>query len=94
MQGYVTEAVGATLALLFEHLDAYRIDLECDDTNLRSRRVAERCGFGLVWHGHEDERPPDGTLGGTLHFELLRSEWLVPYRTHDPRSHEGGKDSE
>jgi RimJ/RimL family protein N-acetyltransferase len=83
-QGYVTEAVQATLGMLFEQLEACRLCLECDDTNLRSRRVAERCGFRLVEHCHEDKRQPDGTTGGTLHFGLLRSEWDALDRARDP----------
>jgi len=49
-QGFVTEAVGATIRFIFEHLHAQRVRIECDDTNLRSRRVAERCG--MVVEGH------------------------------------------
>jgi RimJ/RimL family protein N-acetyltransferase len=41
-QGYVTEVVRATLAVLFEQLDAHRVRLGVGDTNLRSIRVAER----------------------------------------------------
>jgi RimJ/RimL family protein N-acetyltransferase len=92
-EGYVAEAVRATLKLLFEHLDAVRVRLECDDTNLRSQRVAERCGFRLVAHLHRDKQHPDGTFSGTLHYGLLRSEWQVPDRTRDPGPHEGGSES-
>ena len=48
-QGYVTEAVQAALGFIFKHLNAHRVRLECDDTNLRSQRVAERCG----WSGRD-----------------------------------------
>jgi RimJ/RimL family protein N-acetyltransferase len=93
-QGYVAEAVRATLKLLFEHLGVFRVRLECDDTNLRSRRVAERCGFRLVAHCHRAKRHSDGTVSGTLHFRLLRSEWQAPDRAREPGSQEGGRDSE
>jgi ribosomal-protein-alanine N-acetyltransferase len=74
-QGYVTEAVRAAMGFIFEHLKAHRVCLECDDTNERSVRVAER--FGMVREGHirENKRNPDGTLSGTLHFGLLKREF-------------------
>lgn len=73
--GYVTEAVQATLELLFVHLGAHRVRLECDDTNTRSLRVAERCGMVREGHIRENKRGADGALSGTLHFGLLRSEF-------------------
>lgn len=44
-RGHVTEAVQAVLPHVFSRLAARRIILECDEANVRSRRVAERCGF-------------------------------------------------
>ena len=73
-QGYVTEAVRAVLPFAFESLGAHRVRMECDDTNERSRRVAERCGLAQEGHIRENRRNPDGTLSGTLHFGLLKSE--------------------
>jgi ribosomal-protein-alanine N-acetyltransferase len=74
-QGFVTEAVQATLRFLFDTLQAHRVRLECDDTNLRSRCVAERCGFVLEGHRRENKKNADGTLSGTLCFGLLRNEF-------------------
>jgi len=74
-RGYVTEAVRAALEFIFEHLKAHRVRLECDDTNVRSIRVAERCGMVQEAHFRENKRNPDGTLSGTLCFGLLRSEF-------------------
>ena len=73
-KGYVTEAVRGTLRFLFEHLHAHRVCLRCDETNVRSRRVAERCGMVLEGHLRENKRNPDGTITGTLCFGLLRSD--------------------
>jgi RimJ/RimL family protein N-acetyltransferase len=73
--GYVTEAVQATLGFIFEHLRAHRVRLECDDTNRRSYRVAERCGMVREGHFRENKRSSDGVFSGTLHFGLLRSEF-------------------
>jgi RimJ/RimL family protein N-acetyltransferase len=74
-QGYVTEAVRAVMGFIFQHLEAHRVRIACDDTNLRSRRVAERCGLVLEGHIRETKRNADGTLSGTSHFGLLRSEF-------------------
>jgi aminoglycoside 6'-N-acetyltransferase len=74
-KGYIMEAVMAALRFVFGHLGAHRIRLECDDTNWRSIRVAERCGFIKEGHIRENKRNADGSLSGTLHYGLLRSEF-------------------
>jgi aminoglycoside 6'-N-acetyltransferase len=74
-QGYVTEAVRAALGFVFEHLKAYRVRLECDDTNVRSQRVAERCRFVREGHIRKNRRWADGTVSGTLYYGLLRREY-------------------
>jgi aminoglycoside 6'-N-acetyltransferase len=74
-QGYATESVNASLRFIFEHLGAHRVRMECDDTNERSCRVADRCGMVKEGHVRENKRNPDGTLSGTLHFGLLKREY-------------------
>jgi len=74
-QGYVTEAVGATLRILFDQLNAHRVRLACDETNLRSIRVAERCNMTKEGCLRENKRHPDGTYSGSLIYGLLRSEY-------------------
>jgi RimJ/RimL family protein N-acetyltransferase len=73
-QGYVTEATRAALGFIFDHLEAHRVRLECDDTNERSWRVAERCNMVREGHIRENKRNMDGSLSGTLHYGLLRRE--------------------
>jgi len=75
--GYVTEAVSALVKELFEKAEAHRIQIETDDTNLRSIGVAERCGFVKEGHLRENKKNPDGTISGTLFFGLLKSEFQV-----------------
>ncbi len=74
-QGYVTEAVRATLDFIFEQLKAHRVRMECDDTNERSVRVAERCGFVKEGHFRENKVNTDGSRTGTLFFGLLKEEF-------------------
>ena len=74
-QGYVTEAVCGALRFLFDHLDAHRVRIHCDEANDRSRRVAERCGFVREGCLREDTRGPEGLLTGTVIYGLLRREF-------------------
>jgi len=74
-QGYVTEAVKATLRVLFNQLNAHRVRLACDETNLRSIRVAERCNMNREGYLRENKRNPDGTYGSSLIYGLLKSEY-------------------
>jgi aminoglycoside 6'-N-acetyltransferase len=73
--GFVTEAVQGTLHFIFEHLQAHRVSLRCDDTNVRSGSVAERCGFVREGHLRESKKNPDGTFSGTLCYGLLKGDF-------------------
>ena len=46
-QGHVSEAVKLLVAMAFGLLAARRIEIRCDPRNVKSRAVAERCGFEL-----------------------------------------------
>ena len=46
-QGHVSEAVRLLTVLAFGPLDARRVEIRCDARNIKSRAVAERCGFTL-----------------------------------------------
>ncbi len=77
-RGLATEAVRAALTFAFDRVGAQRVRLYCDETNVRSWRLAERCGF--VREGHlrqtqRRERLADGTWGGDYVYGLLREEW-------------------
>ncbi len=77
-RGFVSEAVRAVLGLAFDVLGAARVRLSCNETNLRSVRVAERCGFCREGHLRQT-RPklelPDGSPSGDLIFGMLREEY-------------------
>lgn len=45
--GYASEAVRALTRVAFEQLGARRVDIRCDERNLASAAVAERCGYTL-----------------------------------------------
>ncbi|HSB67529.1 MAG TPA: GNAT family protein [Anaerolineales bacterium] len=73
--GYVTEAVIATLGILFTRLGAHRVRLGCDVTNIRSIRVAERCHMTREGTLRENRRNPDGTYSSSFIYGLLESEF-------------------
>ena len=76
-RGFVTEAVRATLAILFDILNAHRVRLECDETNIRSIRVAERCRMTRKGYLRENRRDSDGTYTGSYIYGLLKREYQV-----------------
>jgi aminoglycoside 6'-N-acetyltransferase len=74
-KGYISEAVRATLGILFNELHALRVCLDCDDTNVRSQHVAEHCGFVKEGHIRQNKRREGGILTGTFIYGLLREEF-------------------
>lgn len=74
-QGYVSEAARGALRFCFEALGAARVRLECDDSNLRSIGVAERCGMSREGHLRGNKKNADGSMSDTLLYGLLRSEY-------------------
>lgn len=76
-QGFVTEAVQAVVGFCFTHLKAHRLRLGCNELNVRSWRVAERCGFvreGYLRQTHPEILCADGTYSGDYLYGVLRSE--------------------
>lgn len=74
-KGYVTEAVKATLRIIFDQFHAHRVHLACNETNLRSIRVAERCNMTREGYLRENKRNPDGTYSSSLIYGLLSNEY-------------------
>jgi aminoglycoside 6'-N-acetyltransferase len=55
------------------------VRLRCNELNLRSQRVAERCGFAREGHVREVHREivhPDGRFSGDYLYGLLHSEFV------------------
>lgn len=64
-QGLIAEAVEATVQYAFAHIGAVRVELITDEANHASRKVADRCGFGLEARLRSECRAPDGSLRNT-----------------------------
>jgi RimJ/RimL family protein N-acetyltransferase len=78
-KGFMTEAIHAVLDFCFVHLHAHRLRIGCNETNIRSWRLAERCGFrreGHIRQQHAHIRCDDGSYSGDYLYGLLRSEYM------------------
>ena len=79
-QGYVREAAQAVLGFAFEHLQAQRVRLSCNETNVRSWRLAERLGFvreGYLRESNNRFLLPDGAYSGDMIYGLLKREFCA-----------------
>jgi len=77
-QGYVTETVRALTQVGLEVFEANRIQICCDERNIRSRRVAERAGYSLEAVLKNEQRAPDGKLRNTLVFVVFPHTEQIP----------------
>ena len=75
-KGYVTEVARGLTKMCFEQLNAARVEIRCDDLNVKSAAVAERCGFTLEGILKNNERNPKGELCSTRIYALTRLEDL------------------
>ena len=74
-KGFVTEVTRAGLKFVFEHLKANRASVTCDEDNVPSYRVAERCGFLREGCLRAQVKRSDGALVGKLYYGMLRAEF-------------------
>lgn len=75
-KGYITEAVNGVLGLLFGDIGAQRVKSDCNENNIRSWRLLERCGFTREGHLRENRRNADGSFHGDFLYGLLRWEYI------------------
>ncbi len=68
--GYITEAVQLLVDYAFTQLAATRVEICCDERNVRSAAVAQRLGFVQEARLRNHMVAPDGTLRTTLIFSL------------------------
>ncbi len=74
-QGYMQEALDATLGFAFDTLDMRRIEADVDPRNIASVRALERMGFQR--EGFLRERwQVDGEIQDALFYGLLRGQWI------------------
>lgn len=74
-KGYISEAVNGVLGVLFRELGVHRVKSDCNEDNIRSWRLLERCGFRREGHLLENKRTADGSFHGDFLYGLLRQEY-------------------
>lgn len=71
--GYMTEAVSRITRFAFEDLGARRVEIKCDEENIKSRTVAERADFILEGTLTHDSLSVDGkSLRNTCIYAKIR----------------------
>lgn len=73
-QGYMTEAVNALTAYLFEYAEAGRLFIRCDKENTASANVAKRAGYTYEGCLRAKEANFNGGTRDMLYFSKLRGE--------------------
>ena len=73
--GFATEAAKAALGVIFNDLKANKASLTCDEDNVPSYRVAERCGFIREGCLRGEIRRKDGVSVGKLYYGMLKTEY-------------------
>src|SRR5260221_13502493 len=68
--GYITEAVGLLTDYAFTALAASRVEIRCDERNVRSAAVPQRLGFVQEARLRNQLMAPDWALRTTLVFAL------------------------
>jgi RimJ/RimL family protein N-acetyltransferase len=71
--GYVTEAARLLTDYAFESLKANRVEIRCDERNVRSAAIPQRLGFTL--EGRLRNFPNAGGIRNVLIFSLIPEDW-------------------
>ena len=74
-KGFATEAAKAAIGFVFEHLKSNKASVTCDEDNVPSYRVAERCGFLREGRLRAQVKRRDGAPVGKLYYGMLRAEF-------------------
>ncbi len=69
--GYITESVRLLTDYAFDNLKANRIEIRCDELNVRSASIPKRLGYVLEGRLRNDVATTDGRLRTTLVFSLI-----------------------
>ncbi len=69
-KGYVAETVQLLTRVAFDEFKVKRLEIRCDEHNVRSARVMERAGFVREGLLRNDSRTPRGEVRSTLVYSL------------------------
>ena len=79
-QGYATEAARALATLAFDELGSRRVEIRMNESNWRSRAVAERLGFEWEATLKSHRRDNSGKLSGTRVYSMFDGRQLTPFQ--------------
>jgi RimJ/RimL family protein N-acetyltransferase len=74
-KGYVTEAVEALTSAAFDMLGADRVEIRCDERNVRSSAVARRAGYRLEQSIEGDPVGLAGAVRTTMVWAISAKDW-------------------
>jgi ribosomal-protein-serine acetyltransferase len=74
-KGLMTEATKLLANYAFEHLQANRVQIRCDEQNERSAAIPRRLGFVQEGVLRNDGLTPAGELRNTLVFAMTPEDW-------------------
>jgi RimJ/RimL family protein N-acetyltransferase len=80
-KGFITEAAKASLKLLFEDLGAHKVVVKARESNVRSFRVAERCGFVREGLLRDNAKTGESEWVGLLCYGMLENEYKILKKT-------------
>jgi RimJ/RimL family protein N-acetyltransferase len=75
-KGYITESVRGLTVFAFKILEAKRVEIRCDQRNMRSRKVAERLGYRLEGTLRNNRLAVDNRLENTCVYSMIPEEFL------------------
>jgi ribosomal-protein-serine acetyltransferase len=73
--GYMTETARLLTDYAFTSLAANRVEIHCDERNVRSAAIPQRLGYIQEARLRNHMVAPDGSLRNTLIFALIPSDW-------------------
>lgn len=73
--GYASKAVQLLTQFAFYELHANRVEIRCDENNLRSRAIPIKLSFKLEGVLQNDMLTPDGRLRNTMVFAKTRNDY-------------------
>jgi RimJ/RimL family protein N-acetyltransferase len=76
-KGFATEAAKGSLAFLFENLNAHKVQARVRETNVKSSKVAERCGFTREGLLRDNAQVGDKEWVGLLCYGMLEKEYRI-----------------
>ena len=77
-KGYMTQAVSALTYYAFKQLKCIRLEIRCDEANIKSQAVALRAGFTLECRQENMFRDNDGMLRNLLVYVRFNLDNLAP----------------